>query len=71
MNDDDDDDDDEWLTVAVSRQREEPELRRRDDTQLRQGRAAQGVSRDHGSRDRSQHRLTGRSGLGCTHVVVS
>jgi len=38
--------------AAVPRQREEPQLRRRDDTKLRQGRAAQSVPRYHGARDR-------------------
>ena len=55
--------------AAIPRQREEPELWSGDDTELRQRRASQSVSRYNGSRDRSQHRITGI--CHATHLHVS
>jgi len=61
----------ECLSVAVPRQREEPELRRRDDTQLRQRRASQSVSCYDGSWDWPQHRITGNYEWCCISPCVA
>jgi len=45
--------------IAIPRQRQEPKLRSRDDTQLRQRRASQSLSCHNGARDWPQHRITG------------
>jgi len=48
-----------WCRAAVSRECQESQLRRGDDTQLRQRRSAESIACDDGTRDRPQHRLTG------------